>query len=149
MGHSPGHDRDPLAVRAPAFSSYSLWWRQGPNVVPFLPVSIFVHQKKGEHMSKSCGPGYSPARHYSWNGTVCLNNNNTRAHTHTHRVIGVILVWSQIIASSVPCSISKDFEGTPGLLGANRPRTNDTLTDGPLPYINTCPHVGGSPCTLR
>lgn len=81
-----------------------------------------------------------------WDG---LPEQQQHTHTRTHIVIGVILVWSQIIASSVPRSISKDFEGTPGLLGANRPRTNDTLTDGPLPYINTCPHVGSRPCTLR
>lgn len=35
----------------------------GPNVVPFLLVSISAHQKKGEHMSKSCGLGGNTLRH--------------------------------------------------------------------------------------
>lgn len=35
------------------------------------------------------------------------------------------------------CSISKDVELTPGLLEANRPGTDDILTDGALPYVNT------------
>lgn len=32
------------------FSSCSLWWLPGPNVVPFLLVSISAHQKIGEHI---------------------------------------------------------------------------------------------------
>lgn len=35
------------------------------------------------------------------------------------------------------CSISKDVELTPGLLEASGPGTDDILTDGALPYVNT------------
>lgn len=62
MGHSPGHDRDPLAVQALPFHLILFGDARVQMLSPFLPVSIFVHQKKGEHMSKSCGLGYSTVR---------------------------------------------------------------------------------------
>lgn len=41
------------------------------------------------------------------------------------------------------CSISKDAELTPGLLEANRPGTDDTLTDGALSSVNSWEPRGG------